>query len=88
MLIALFAVLVVVDGIDEERTAAAGKVKRLGDDSIVTAFSCGGGRVEFATDHPYQLRLASRLRQSSKRVSATSASAPGIRLVSVNLAPK
>jgi hypothetical protein len=41
--------LVVVDQIDEERTAAAGEVKRLGDHPIVVAFRSGGTRVEIAS---------------------------------------
>jgi hypothetical protein len=40
--------LVVVDGKGEERTAAAGEVKRLGDHPIVAAFSSGATRVEIA----------------------------------------
>ena len=40
--------LVVVDGMDEERTAVAGEVKRLGDHPIVVAFSSGPTRVEIA----------------------------------------
>ena len=41
--------LVPVDGVGEERTAAADEVKRLGDHPIVVAFSSGATRVEIAT---------------------------------------
>ena len=40
--------LVAVDGVDEERTAAADEVKRLGDEPIVVVFRSGGTRVEIA----------------------------------------
>jgi hypothetical protein len=41
--------LVVVDGMEKERAAAAGEVKRLGDDPIIAAFSAGATRIEIAT---------------------------------------
>lgn len=40
--------LVAVDGMDEERMAAAGEVKRLGDHPIVVTFSSGATRIEIA----------------------------------------
>lgn len=54
--------LVVVDGMDEERTAAAGEVKRLGDHPIVVAFSSGPTRVEIAAsgEQRHQLLGAER----------------------------
>ena len=40
--------LVVVDGMGEERTSAAGEVERLGDHPIVVAFNSGASRIEIA----------------------------------------
>ena len=54
--------LVAVDGSDEERTAAAGEVKRLGDHPIIVAFNTGATRVEIAASsgQSHQLPAAER----------------------------
>jgi hypothetical protein len=49
--------LVVVDRMHEERTAAAGELKRLGDHPIVAAFSSGATRVEVAASGEQRERL-------------------------------
>jgi hypothetical protein len=57
--------LVAVDGMGEERAAAAGEVKRLGDNPIVTAFTSGATRIEIAVDAEHRDLLLDRKRAGS-----------------------
>ena len=55
--------LVPAEGLDEERSAASGEVKRLGDDPIVISITTGGATIETAASGEYRDRLLGPYRE-------------------------